>query len=230
MKNEVLPALDPGNFERLLEARSSCRGFLPAPLPRALIERILSAAQRTASWNNVQPWQVIVTDAPATEALRQALQSQQAEPTGFEIPPPAEYHGIYQERRRACGWGLYGAVGIARGDREASAKQAAENFRMFGAPHLALLTTDRALGTYGVLDCGGWINNFLLAAASHGVGTIAQAALAQRSAFLRRWFGIPGDRMIVCGISFGLADTAHPANSFRTPRAPLGEVVRWVEQ
>ncbi|MBC5767054.1 nitroreductase [Ramlibacter albus] len=239
MKNDALPALkaldapdalDPSGFERLLATRASCRGFLPTPLPRPLIERILAATQRTASWNNTQPWQVIVTDAPATESLRQALQSQQPEPAGFEIPPPAEYRGVYLERRRACGWGLYAAVGVAKGDREASQRQANENFRMFGAPHLALLTSDKALGTYGVLDCGGWVNNFLLAAASHGVATIAQAALAQRSAFLRRWFGIPEDRTIVCGISFGYADTAHPANSFRTPRAPLAEVVRWVDQ
>ncbi|MBI5277649.1 MAG: nitroreductase [Burkholderiales bacterium] len=222
--------LDPAAFERLLEARSSCRGFLPTPLPRPLIERILATAQRTASWNNTQPWQVIVTDAPATEMLRQALQSQQPEQAGFEIPPPAEYRGVYQERRRACGIGLYTAVGVAKGDREASARQANENFRMFGAPHLALLTSDTALGTYGVLDCGGWVSNFLLAAASHGVATIAQAALAQRSAFLRRWFGIPEDRLIVCGISFGLADPEHPANRFRTPRAPLADVVRWVEK
>jgi len=40
------------------------------------------------------------------------------------------------------------------GDREASKRQTLENFRMFGAPHVAIITTERKLGTYGVLDCG----------------------------------------------------------------------------
>ncbi|GAA4342519.1 nitroreductase [Variovorax defluvii] len=224
------PAPDPAAFERLLEARTSCRGFLPAAVPEATLGRILQAAQRTPSWNNVQPWQLIVTQPPATEKLRAALQAPQPEAAGFEIPPPSEYRGVYLDRRRACGFGLYASVGIARGDREASARQGAENFRLFGAPHVALVTSDALLGTYGVLDCGAYVNNFMLAAASHGVATIAQAALAQRSAFLRRWFRIPDDRLIVCGISFGYADPDHPANRFRTSRATVEETVRWVRE
>lgn len=233
MKNDASNAfqgLDAQAFERLLQARASCRGFLDTPVPQALIERILQAAQRTPSWNNVQPWQAVITQPAATARLREALQQPEAATeAGFEIAPPAEYHGIYLERRRACGFGLYAAVGIAKGDREASGRQAAQNFRMFGAPHVALVTSDRKLGTYGVLDCGAWVNNFMLAATSHGVATIAQAALAQRSATLRRFFNLPDDRQVVCGISFGFADPQHPANAFRTTRAPLPEVVRWVE-
>lgn len=220
---------DAAAFERLLHARWSCRAFLPTPVPRPLIERVLEAAQRTPSWNNTQPWQVLVTQPAATEALRQALAHEQPEPPDFDIPAPTAYQGVYAERRRACGWALYDAVGIVKGDREASARQARENERFFGAPHLLLVTSDAALGPYGVLDCGAWVNNFLLAAASHGVASIAQAALARRSAFLRRWFGIADDRQVVCGISFGLADLDHPANRFRTTRAPLAEAVRWVD-
>jgi nitroreductase len=61
------------------------------------------------------------------------------------------------------------------------------------------------------------------------VASIAQAALAHRAAFLRRWFGIPDERQVVCGVSFGYADARHPANRFRTTRAPLAEVVQWTE-
>ena len=39
--------------------------------------------------------------------------------------------------------------------------------------------------------------------------------------------GIAQDRSIVCGISFGLADPAHPANGFRTQRAAPGDSVTW---
>jgi hypothetical protein len=55
-----------------------------------------------------------------------------------------------------------------RGDREAYAKQGLENYRLFGAPHVAIVTSDEALGTYGAVDCGAYVNNFLLAAQSLG--------------------------------------------------------------
>jgi hypothetical protein len=33
---------------------------------------------------------------------------------------------------------------------------------------------------------------------------------------------------VLCGLSFGWRDENHPANGFRTSRASLDEVVRWV--
>jgi nitroreductase len=80
-----------------------------------------------------------------------------------------------------------------------------------------------------VLDCGAWVNNFMLAARGLGVASIAQAALARHPRLTREFFGIGEDRRIVCGISFGYEDPAHPANRFRTRRAALSEVVRWVD-
>lgn len=138
---------------------------------------------------------------------------------------PREYHGDYLARRRDCGLSLYAAVGVAKGDRVASAQQGLENFRFFGAPHAAIVTSAEPLGVYGAVDCGAYVNNFMLAATSLGVSSIAQAALAQRPEFVRRHFGLPSDRVIICGISFGYEDPQHPANQFRTPRADWrGEV------
>lgn len=211
----------------LLHTRYSCRAFLPEPLPRATIEAILVTAQRTASWCNAQPWQLTIASGATLDRLRSALQAHM--PTAApepDLPWPREYRGAYQERRRECGWGLYEALGIAKGDREASAHQAAQNFTMFGAPHVAIVTSDEALGVYGAVDCGAYVSNFMLAAHSLGVGSIAQAALASYPRVLREVLGIGEDRSIVCGISFGMADPEHPANRFRTTRAnPAGSVV-----
>jgi hypothetical protein len=63
-----------------------------------------------------------------------------------DFPFPREYHGVYLGRRRECGFQLYETVGIARGDRVASARQGRENFRLFGAPHVCIVTTDEGLG------------------------------------------------------------------------------------
>jgi nitroreductase len=147
------------------------------------------------------------------------------EPTDFDWPQ--DYHGIYGERRRECGLALYASVGIAKGDRAAAAQQALENFRLFGAPHVAIVTSDAALGTYGAVDCGAWVANFMSAAYSHGVASIAQAALAKRPSIARAHFGLGADRRVVCGISFGYADAAHPANNFRRTRAAVADAVSW---
>jgi nitroreductase len=217
-------------FEQLLARRYSCRAFLPRPVARATIERILEVAQRTPSWCNAQPWQVHITSSAATERFRAALlayaASHQAEP---DYPFPREYRGVYLERRRECGFQLYDAVGVAKGDRAASAKQGMENYRLFGAPHALVVTTDEALGVYGVLDCGAWVNNFMLAAAGAGIACIAQAALAAHPGLLRKFFGIDGDRRIVCGMSFGYENAQHPANKFRTSRATKEEVATWTD-
>ena len=212
----------------LLHTRYSCRAFLPDPLPRSTIETILSTAQRTASWCNAQPWQLIIASGATLDRLRSALQSHMATAAPSpDLPWPREYRGVYQERRRECGWGLYEALGIAKGDREASAQQAAQNFTMFGAPHVAIVTSDEALGVYGAVDCGAYVNNFMLATHSLGVGSIAQAALASYPGVLREVLGIGEDRSIVCGISFGMADTAHSANHFRTTRADPSSSLVW---
>lgn len=217
-------------FDALLRARYSCRGFLPRPVERGIIERILEIAQRTPSWCNSQPWQAHITSGAATERFRAALLA--AAPSGSpspDYPFPREYRGVYLERRRECGFQLYDSVGIRRGDREASARQGLENFRLFGAPHALIVTTDEALGIYGVLDCGAWVNNFMLAARSLGIASIAQAALASRPELVRRFFGIGEDRRVVCGISFGYEDPRHPANQFRTRRASKEEVATWLD-
>ena len=215
---------------RLLSQRHSCRGFLPDPLPAATIERIVTLAQHTASWCNAQPWQVVITRGQATERFRAAMLAPvQADEPGPDFSWPIEYQGVYQERRRECGLALYDSVGIARGDREASARQARENLRLFNAPHVAIITSPQALSTYGAIDCGAYVANFLLAATSLGVACIAQAALASRPQRVRDCLGLPDDRKVVCGISFGLADSAHPANAFRTARAGTATAVTVLE-
>lgn len=218
-------------LQHVLAQRYSCRGFLPQPVPQPVIERILTMAQRTASWCNAQPWHVTITSGAATERFREAVyRHATSHAADADIPFPREYRGVYLARRRECGFQLYDSVGIKRGDREASARQGLENFRLFGAPHVAIVTTDEALGVYGAVDCGAYVSNFALAARSLGVATIAQAALASQSTFVRRHFGLGDGRLVVCGISFGYEDTAHPANGFRTRRAALSEAVTWVDE
>jgi nitroreductase len=218
-------------LETLLTTRYSCRAFTPDPVPRAIIERILAAAQRTASWCNSQPWQVTITSGEATTTFRDALYPVAAAgtPPSGDFEFPREYRGVYLDRRRESGFQLYNTLGIARGDKAAYAQQALQNFNFFGAPHVAIVTSDEALGVYGAVDCGGYVNNFMLAAQALGIATVPQAALAFHAAVVRAHFGLGDDRRVVCGISFGYADEDNRVNSYRTSRAMLGDVATFVE-
>lgn len=218
---------DVAALERLLANRWSCRGFTDEPVPRDVIEHLLTIAQRTPSWCNTQPWHLFITSGDETARLREAMRGP-AEALDPDFDFPAGYSGIYQERRRESGWQLYEAVGVEKGDREGSAVQMLRNFEFFGAPHVAILTTDAEMGVYGAIDCGLYVDTFLLAAQALGLGVCAQAALAIHAPFLREWFAIPDTRKVVCGIAFGYPDPEHPTNSYRTSRASLDEAATFV--
>ncbi len=221
----------------LLAARRSCRAYLPEQVPQETLVRALEIAQRTASWCNVQPWNLTITSGEATERFRTALSEHVAgngwpaayAPDG-DFPFPERYEGIYNQRRKETAWTYYDAVGIARDDRAASARQTFENFRLFGAPHFMLITTPRSLGTYGAVDCGSYVSIFMLVLESLGIGSIAQAAIAMASGFVRSHFGIGDDQMVVCGISFGFPDRDHAHNSFKIGRAELAENVTFLDK
>lgn len=219
-------------FDRLLSSRWSCRAFQPQQVPTATIERIAVMAQKTASWNNVQPWQIIITRGRGTERFRAALldRAQKGGETEPHFPWPREYAGIYLERRRACGFQLYDAVGVRRGDKAAYARQTMRNFQLFDAPHVAIITSEEALGVYGAIDCGAYVSNFMLSAASLGVATIAQGALAAYAETIRNYFSLPESRLVVCGISFGFPDMSDPSNSYRVPRADIRDAVQFADE
>lgn len=221
-----------GVLEELLNERYSVRAFLPKEVDRATIEHVLTTAQRTASWCNSQPWQVVIVSGAAKERFREAIYAEASAgaPADSDFPFPREYLGVYLERRRESGFQLYNTLGIPRGDKAAYAKQALENYNFFGAPHVAIIHTNEALGVYGAIDCGAYVSNFMLAAQALGLGAIAQAALARQSGLIRRYFHLAEDRRVVCGISFGFADNAHRINSYRTSRAGIAETATFVEE
>jgi nitroreductase len=213
----------------LLDARWSCRAFLPDQVPEQVMTLMFALAQRTASWCNTQPWQVYVASGVAARDLSaQLVESAQSTQPDPDLPPPAEYVGVYRERRREAGFALYDSLSIAKSDHEGRTRQMLRNFELFDAPHVAIITTDSNQGVYGAVDCGGYVANLLNAATALGVATIPQASIAMHPQPVRAFFDIPADRQIVCAVSFGYADQQHPANCFRTTRADVEDAVTFV--
>jgi len=217
------------DFDSVISARHSVRGFVDTPIAPELVSEIVTLAQRTPSWCNSQAWQLDITSPAETARLSAVLLDQVSSEAAGEpdIGWPEKYEGVYADRRRASGYALYESLGIERGDKVRRFEQSMENLKFFGAPHVAIVSSPNALGPYGFIDCGGFVSMFQFAARSRGVASIAQAAPTLYSAVLHEFFSIPDDRAIICAIAFGYADDSHPANQFRTERETADAVVRW---
>lgn len=223
--------IDAATLERLLRTRFSARKFQPRAVPRATLDQILQLAQRTPSWCNIQPWQVVLVSGEPLNELRERMwqHARGGAPASPDFPFPPNYTASHRDRRKVCGLQLYQSLGIGKEDRAAAAEQSLENYRMFGAPHLALIFVDDYLGFYGALDCGLYAMTLMLAAHSLGVDTIAQASLASYPELVRQQLALPPSRKLVCGIAIGYAEREHPINNYRTERAAVVEAVQFVE-
>jgi len=210
------------DLAQALEERRSVRGFRPEPLAADDVRELFALAQRAPSWCNIQPWRVWVSAPPLTGELSAALV--QAAKSGLpspDIPFPGDYPEPYLAHRRACGFALYQAMGIAREDKARRYDAWLRNYALFDAPHLAVVAQDRRLGQYGTLDVGVWLGTLLAAAAALGIDTCPMASVAAYPAPLRRLLGIEEPLVILFGVVFGRADEAVAANRCRTSRESL---------
>ncbi len=217
------------HLTRAWAERRSMRAYTPTPIDRDTLARLFTAAQTAPSWCNVQPWKVVVTSPPVTGELAVALQA--AARSGFphpETPYPREYVTPYKERRFACGAALYQAMGIAREDKASRYDAWLRNYALFDAPHLAVVSCDRSLGPYALVDIGVWLGYVLSAAALLGIDTCAMASVAGYPEILRPRLPIADSEVILFGLVLGHADAAAPANAARTTREPLTENVAFV--
>ncbi|MGH6814410.1 MAG: nitroreductase [Hyphomicrobiaceae bacterium] len=219
--------------EQAIAGRHSVRAFLPQPVPHELIARILSIAGWAPSGSNTQPWKVWVLTGEAKDTLARDLHArhQAGDPGGWEYHYYAKtWREPYLGRRRKTGWGLYGLLGLARNDRDATRRQHGRNFLFFDAPVGLIFTIDRDMELGSWLDYGMFLQSIMIAARSFGLETCPQAAFAQYHEVIQRRLAIPPGQMVVCGMSLGYADPDAKVNTFRTERIALEEFVTWVEE
>lgn len=217
------------DLDQTIRERRSVRGFLPDQLvPRETIDEALELAQHAPSNCNVQPWRVFLATGDRCESLRRALAEALAE---SEAPAPEDpvdtFPGDYRRLQVECAVALYREMGIERDDRQGRLNALFRNFEFFGAPHVAIVTMEKQFGLGVALDVGMWVQTFMLALWSRGIGSCAQASLRQYPHILRRELDIDESLRIMCGVSFGYEDTEVPANRTRQTREPLHTNVTW---
>ncbi|MGI4856812.1 MAG: nitroreductase [Janthinobacterium lividum] len=212
--------------DHALLTRRSVRRFLNQPLPDGVLEYLLDVARRAPSGANLQPGEFIrvVGDARArlSHALRDAHRAGHQETEDYRYFPEPMPHAL-RRRQVAAAQALYGALGIAREDRDARARHFERNFDFFDAPVGLLVTIDARLGPGGYMDLGMMLHAMMLAAAAAGLGSCAIGALAHYPRLIRAQLGLPESRHLVCGLALGYADPAAPDNTCRTTRIPVSD-------
>ena len=214
--------------------RRSVRGFLPTPVSRATVESILALAARAPSGTNCQPWKVYVCTGTVRDGLARELVAAHFAATGEhteEYPYyPRNWRDPYLARRRKLGWDLYGLLGIAKGDRAATARQHARNYEFFGAPVGLFFTLDRDMENGSWLDCGMFIQSVMIAARAFGLDTCPQAAFTPFHRIVRRHLGIADTEILLCGMALGEIEPAATANALNTVREPVATFTRFVDR
>jgi len=228
-----------------LASRRSTRDFLPTAVPENVLNQILTDSLTAPSWSNTRPFKVaIATDevrdrisneflsrwAVLSKILRKGIKnklrlvfSRYGLPTSNRtIVKP--YVAELRPRAQRVGKELYETFGIKRGDREARDKQWGKNYSFFGAPVELFIYIHKSLHIYAASDAGLMMQNLMLSAHAHGLGTCAQGAVNIWDDVIRKEFDISKDYRLLCGLAIGYpSDT--PVNKFQAHRIGLDELI-----
>ena len=218
--------------EALLSRRST-RAFLPTRVEHETLHEILQLASRAPSGSNLQPRRVHVLGSASVRRLGAAIQGAfLSDETGhvreynYYTDPLFE---PYLARRRACGWGLYGTIGIARGEREKTRAYRARNYDFFGAPSGMVFSIDRRLELGSWMDYGMFLQSIMLAAREFGLHTCPEASIAEFPRVVREHLRIGDDFTIVCGMAIGYRDPDAIINTFQPDRLPVDEFATFLD-
>ena len=230
---------DGNSVDTAILSRFSARAYLSKPVEKSVLEELIQVAARAPSGTNTQPWNVYVVQGAAKDKLvsevcdsHNALAANPAMAADFAEEYdyyPTQWVSPFIDRRRECGLGLYGVLGIAKGEKEKMHLQQQQNFRFFGAPVGLIFTIDRVMGRGSLLDYGMFLQSLMLAARARGLHTCPQAAWINFAKIITKHIGAGENEMMVCGMSLGYADEAALVNTFKTTRVDASNFTHWIE-
>jgi nitroreductase len=133
------------------------------------------------------------------------------------------YSKDLKPRAMKLGADLYGHYGIKREDRDARDNWWAANYKFFGAPTELFVYVHKSLGIYAANDAGLMMENLILSAHGHGLGTCPQGAVGIWDDVVRKEFDIPKNYRLLCGVAIGYPSGSN-ANAFKANRITPSEI------
>ena len=184
-----------------ISRRRSIRRFKDKPVPRELLEKLLTAAVQAPSAKNRQPWRFVVLEGAAKDKLsRLMLQG-------------AESLKARGEETGSC---VQSAQIIARAPATIVVFNAANE-------HDGLIFNHVSYTAPGIQSIGGMIQTMLLAAEDLGLGTLWIADALYAYNLIREWLGRREE--LVAAVTVGYPDESPAAR----PRRTWNELTEWRE-
>lgn len=219
-------------YDDVIMGRRSIRGYLDKPVPRELIEEVLTLAMRAPSSMNTQPWNFHVITGDPLARIRKGNTERilAGYPDSREFRKGNPFEGVHRERQVDVAKQLFGAMGIARDDKDARQDWVLRGFRQFDAPVCVIISYDRVLdgSDDAPFDCGAVTTALVNAAWSRGLGCVINSQGIMQSPVVREHAGIPDDQVIMKAVALGWPDDTFPANAVIPPRKSVAEAATFV--
>jgi nitroreductase len=212
---------------KTIRERRSARAFLPVPVPREKIEEILKLTINAPSANNLQPWEfVVVMDEEKERLSRRLLKA-------------------YKEKQISCGSGAVKPLPEAIRQRGVNTLKAMKPYaekvgssldsfvnegscNFYGAPAAIIICIDDCFSARQMVDVGTAVAYMVLAAESSGLATCPIGLITDYADEIKDLLNIPENKRVVIGVALGYPDRDNPMSQFRSSRASLSELVRWI--
>jgi len=213
-------------FETIRERRSA-RAFLPTPIPKELIAEILSLTVNAPSANNLQPWEFVVVMDEEKERLSRRLlkaykEKQISCDSGAVKPLPKAIKGRGIRTLEA----IKTYVEKTGGTVDSFVNEGSCNF--YGAPTAIIICIDDCFSARQLVDVGAAVGYLVLAAQASGLATCPIGLITDYAEEIKELLNIPENKKVVIGVALGYADRENPMSRFRSSRADISQMVRWV--
>lgn len=219
-------------YDDVVLGRRSIRGYQQKPVPKEVIEEILTLAMRSPSSLNSQPWNFTVLTGAQLDKIRAGNTERNLAgvPHSREFRIGKAFEGQHRERQVGVAKQLFAAMGIAREDAEARQDWVLRGFRQFDAPVCVIITYDRELADSDdtAFDCGAVTTALVNAAWSRGLGAVINSQGIMQSPVVREHAGIADDQVIMKAVALGWPDDAFPANAVVSERKSVAEAARFI--
>jgi nitroreductase len=108
-------------YAEVVLSRRSIRGYLDKPVPRALIEEVLTLAMRSPSSMNTQPYHFHIVTGEPLDRIRKGNTERilAGEPDSREFRRGEPFAGVHRDRQVGVAKQLFAAMGIERDDKDA---------------------------------------------------------------------------------------------------------------
>ena len=237
--------MDGNKFSDFLASRRTTRDFANTPVTSDLLNLILKDALTAPSWSNTRPFKVAIATGEVRARISKEFLARWEAVSKFKngsliakakflirryglptsnriIAKP--YVAELKPRAFRVGKEMYTWLGIDRSDRKARDEQWAKNYEFFGAPTELFIFIHKSLDIFAASDAGLMMENLVLSAHAHGLGTCLQGAVSGWEDAIRKEFDVPRDYRLLCGLAIGYP-TGAKINSFKAHRIDVDEMI-----